>query len=408
MPRLNRALIDSLDPPKSGERVVLDTDVPGFGIRVMASGTRSYFVRYRVGGGRQARTQRATIGRHPGITPEKARQKARDILARARIGDDPAEEKVRREASPRLSEAVSDWLDGPGKRTRRGRLKSAVSYASDQGWMRNHVLPLLGNVRLRDLSRKHVERLRDSIAEGRTSSRPQRTGPRGVRHVRGGEGAAARTVACLSTFLGWAVEVGMVERNAALGVHKQPDRQCERFLDAHEIATLWATLADRNERSPKAVGILRLLLLTGCRYGEIATLNWSEVDLGGSVLRLPRTKTGSRVIYLSEAAVDVLRCLPRQANSEWVFPASRGSGSYKGVPKAWRQILAASGLQHVRIHDLRHTFASTAIAKGVSLEIVAKLLGHREIRTTARYAHLADDAVRLGADKVGGAVTGVQ
>lgn len=406
MPRLNRTLVDSLAPPISGERVVLDSEVPGFGVRVMPSGLRSYFVRYRVGGGRKARTQRATIGRHPQMTPERARQAARDVLAKARIGNDPVEDKNRRNASSLLSTAVHEWLDGPGLRTRRGRVKSAASYACDRARMINHVIPLLGAVRLCDLGRRHVETLRDAVAEGRTGSGRQRTRPRGIRHVKGGEAVASRTVAGLSTFLGWAVEVGMIERNVALGVHKPVDRQCERFLDEAEIAALWSSFDEWDARRPRAVAILRLLLLTGCRFNEIASLKWAEADLAFSMLRLPRTKTGSRTIFLSAAAVELLRRLPREVGSEWVFPATRGSGSYKGVRKVWPAILRAARLEGVRIHDLRHTFASTAVGRGVSLEVLSKLLGHREIRTTARYAHLADAAVRQATETVSEVVQG--
>lgn len=404
IPRLNRTLVDGLEKPGSGELIVMDSEVPSFGVRVMPSGTRSYFVRYRVGGGRAAPLRRETLGRHPIITPEKARQQARTILARARLGDDPAAMKARVRGSLTVANLVAEWTAGPGQRTRKGRVKSLASFASDKARLEHHVVPTLGKIRICDLSRAHIEQLRDAVALGRTAKPRTKTKPRGFRHVRGGEGVAARTVACFSTVLGYAVERGYLERNPALGVHKAQEKHCERFLSAAELKALGSAFDALQRHHPQAIAILRLLLLTGCRSNEIAGLTWDEVDLNSAVLRLRATKTGARVVHLSNAAVRVLASVPRKASTSFVFPATRGQGHYKGTPKVWRRVLTKAGLAHLRIHDLRHTFASTGLANGASLEVIAKLLGHREIRTTARYAHLADDHVRGALERISVAI----
>lgn len=406
MPRLNRTLVEALTPPPRGELVVMDTEVPSFGVRVMPSGVRSYFVRYRIGGGRTAPLRRETLGRHPVMTPEKARSAARDILAQARLGDDPTKEKMRRRMSLTVAELVDEWLAGPGKRTRKGRTKSEASFASDKGRLRHHVVPTIGRVKLCDLARSHVEQVRDAVAAGKTAQPRTRTKSRGVCHVRGGEGVAARTVAGLSTVLGYAVERGYLTANPALGVHKPREKRCERFLSPDEIERLRKALDEVKVVHPKAARILLLLMLTGCRFNEIARLTWDEVNVDAGLIRLRDSKTGARIVYLSDAAKAVCREVEVVEGAPFVFPSGDGRSHYQGTPRVWRTVLSNAGLKGVRIHDLRHTFASTALAHGASLEMIAKLLGHSELRTTARYAHLADEAVREAANKVGKAVSG--
>lgn len=262
----------------------------------------------------------------------------------------------------------------------------------------------IGRIKLCDLGRAHVEKVRDAVVRGKTAKPRVKTRARGFSHVRGGEGVAARTVACLSTVLGYAVEHGYLEKNVALGVHKPTEKHCERFLADAEIDALVAALHTHEHHHPQAVQILRLLLLTGCRYSEIAGLQWDEVQLAASIVMLKDGKTGARPVFLSDDAAALIARVDRISGSPWVFPATRGNGHYQGTPRVWRLVLKTAGLSSVRIHDLRHTFASTALAGGASLEIIAKLLGHRETRTTARYAHLTSEAVRRAANNVAAAV----
>lgn len=406
MPRLNRTFVENMTAPTKGEKVAMDSDVPGFGVRVMATGARSYFVRYRILGGRSAPVRRATLGRHPLMTPEKARQLARDVLADARKGLDPMAEKKKQRASVTVQELITEWIEGAGARTRKGRVKSAASFACDKSRLTHHVAPIIGRVKLCDLSRGHIEQVRDAVASGKTARPREKTKARGYRHIKGGEGAAGRAVACLSSVLGYAIERSYITHNPATGVHSATERRCERFLSLAEIGSLKAALDNHLADHPNAVRILNLLLLTGCRFNEIAKLTWAEVDLGAGFINLKSSKTGERVVYLSSAAVAALEKVPRKEGSTFVFPATRGDGNYQGTPKVWRAILLTAKLSKVRIHDLRHTFASTALADGYSLEVIAKLLGHSEVRTTARYSHFADHAIREAANRVGVVVGG--
>jgi integrase len=185
----------------------------------------------------------------------------------------------------------------------------------------------------------------------------------------------------------------------------------ERFLSKAEIAR-WADTVATMERNrklhPSAAAGLRLLVLTGCRKSEIMMLKWSYVDFEWSCLRLPDSKTGEKVVHLPTAAVELLKALPRA--SVWVLPGDRrrragADGHYAGLQKAWERVREEAGLLGLRLHDLRHSFASFAIADGQSLFMVAKLLGHKQTRTTERYAHLAADPILAAADKTAARIT---
>jgi integrase len=160
------------------------------------------------------------------------------------------------------------------------------------------------------------------------------------------------------------------------------------------------------------VGVIRLLTLTGARKGEIEGLRWTEVDFARSCLRLGDSKTGARIIPLGAAALQCLQELPKAKGSPYVFPgevapvAGEAPRHYVGTPKVWLRVRAAAGLHDVRLHDLRHTFASFGAAGGLSLPVIGQLLGHRDVKTTAQYAHLADDPLRAGVERIAGAISG--
>ena len=149
------------------------------------------------------------------------------------------------------------------------------------------------------------------------------------------------------------------------------------------------------------MAIIRLLALTGARRNEIESLKWSEVELVRNILRLEDSKTGAKVIPLAPAAKSILAEAPHIEGSPYVFPAASGEGHYQGIGKVWRAVRKAAKLEDVRLHDLRHTFASYGAAGGLSLPIIGKLLGHSQAATTQRYAHLADDPVQQAANQIG-------
>ena len=225
-------------------------------------------------------------------------------------------------------------------------------------------------------------------------------GIRGRAIVKGGKGVAARTVGLLGGIFTFALNRGLRADNPVRGVKRFPDNKRERFLSPIEMARLGDTLASAElaGESYSAVNAIRLLALTGCRRSEILTLRWDYIDWERSCLRLPDSKTGGKVVPLGAAALEVLAGLPQSKDNPYVLPGAQ-SGHFVGLPKAWQRIRKRAGLDNVRLHDLRHSFASVAVAGGDSLYLVGKVLGHRQSRSTEVYAHLADDPVRAVADR---------
>lgn len=204
--------------------------------------------------------------------------------------------------------------------------------------------------------------------------------------------------------MSWAEDAGFrpYGSNPCRGVAKYRVNNRERFLSEDEFARLGSMLTSlEEEEGAFVIAAVRLLLLTGARLNEILTLSWSWVDLERKLLLLPDSKTGQKAIRLNDAAVDVLKALPRLKSSPHVFPGRKAGEHIVNLQKPWRRIREAAGLEDVRLHDLRHSFASVAAASGASLQMIGKLLGHTRPQTTARYAHLADDPTRELNDKVG-------
>ena len=193
--------------------------------------------------------------------------------------------------------------------------------------------------------------------------------------------------------------------NPCRAVEKYPERGRERSLTDVEFARLGQVLAQATEdgrASPNAVTAILLLMLTGCRKAEILTLRWTDVDLDAAELRLADAKAGPRTVHLSPMAVHLLETMPRREGSQWVFPGNNHEGRFSagGLDHVWQTVRAKAGLEDVRLHDLRHSFASRALALGETLPVIGKLLGHSNIETTARYAHLPDDSVREAAERI--------
>ena len=197
--------------------------------------------------------------------------------------------------------------------------------------------------------------------------------------------------------------VALEGANPCRFVKRYPTRSCERFLSEEEFRRLGRVLSEfEAEGKVMASGIaaLRLLMLTGCRRNEILTLRWEDVDLDAGELRLRDAKTGARSVALSPAARKVLATLPRLLDNPWVITGRGASGRLANLNAPWLVVRKRAGLEDVRIHDLRHSFASRALALGESLTMIGKLLGHRQVQTTARYAHLARESVKTSAARV--------
>ena len=231
---------------------------------------------------------------------------------------------------------------------------------------------------------------------------------RGDPTARGGKGAASRTVGLLGGIFTFAVKAGLRADNPVQGVERYRDRRSQRYLTADELRRLATALAAAGSAGANAHGlaIIRLLVLTGARKSEIEQLRWSEVDFQHSCLRLADGKTGARIVPIGAAAVAVLSGLKRSETAAHVFPSADAPvhRPYLGTPKLWeRQVRPAANLGGVRLHDLRHTYASLAAAGGASLPLIGAILGHRDVKTTAQYAHLADDPVKAVAERTAAA-----
>jgi integrase len=190
--------------------------------------------------------------------------------------------------------------------------------------------------------------------------------------------------------------------NPVRGVKRYADKKGETFLSATELAKVGAALTtlEAEGANPAAIAIVRLLAFTGARKSEIAALRWSEVDLERGYLRLGDSKTGAKVIPIGAPAAEVLAGVVAIEGREYVFPAATGDSHFQGVEKVWRKARAAAGMPALRLHDLRHSFASVGLARGDALSVIGAILGHADVKTTSRYAHLADDPVRQAADAI--------
>ncbi|WP_374470298.1 tyrosine-type recombinase/integrase [Phenylobacterium sp.] len=379
---------------KAADRyTVWDADLKGFGLRVEPSGTKTYVVRYRLGGGRTGTLRQFKIGRANKLTPDEARDQAKAALALVEMGKDPQAERVEARQTPTVA-ALCDAYMAEGVAT-----KKASTIALDTIRIERHIKPLIGGRKITELGAGDVERMMNAIADGKVRSEDHP-------HARGGRTAATKSVKLLRAIFNFAMARKLCVENPTLGVKTFADGKRERFLSPAELGRLGdvLTTAAGEGAHPYHVAILRLLALTGARKNEIAQLRWSEVDLERGLLQLEDSKTGRKVIRLGAAAQEILSEVAR-TKSPYVFPDPRDTSlPIRNLDWFWVGIRTRAGLDDVRIHDLRHSFASVGVSGGSGLFLIGKLLGHSHVATTQRYAHLADDPVKAAADKIAGAV----
>ncbi|MGH7024686.1 MAG: tyrosine-type recombinase/integrase [Caulobacteraceae bacterium] len=403
--RISKRTVDAVSTPAEGESRLWDTDVRGFFLRVYSTGRRVYAVKYRVGPLQRVHT----LGVHGSpLTPETARKAAVDALDRVRAGEDPAAEKKAAREALTVNALIDRYLeDGPATKP----AKRASTWAIDGSNLNRHIRPLLGRRIANSVTKSEAARAIQDITEGKTAM-VEATKLRGRARVTGGAGTARRTRTTAAAMFAWGVEHGLIKNNPFAGVKLTTPPVRERFLSREEAGRLLDALnameADKS-LSRTFADALRVLLLTGARKMEALGLRWREVDFERRLLVLPpeRTKAGGalgeRRITLSPAALSILSRRKTKAAEpdDFVFPAAHGEGHIIGLRRAFLKVCAIAGLAGLRIHDLRHSFASFAIADGASLFLVSKLLGHASARTTERYAHLGGDPLQDVAATIG-------
>jgi len=349
--------------------------LPGFGLRVYPSGKKSFVLFYRAG--RQQRFM--VLGGFPVLTVQAAREKAQRVLASVLDGADPIRSRQHERTAPTVTELSQRYLREHAPK------KKQSSVDADERLFKLYILPAIGSQTVESLTPDDASRLHHGLHK-----KPIQ---------------ANRVLALLSKLLSLAERWGVrpLGSNPCRHVERFRENKRERFLSSSELTRLGEALAEVEREASEhvsAILAIRLLLLTGARRNEILTLRWEEVDLEGTCLRLSDSKTGKKIVRLGGAALELLSAASRQEGNPFVCFGEREGQHFIGLQRPWRRIQKKAGLQEVRLHDLRHSFASVGAGAGVGLPILGRLLGHTQPVTTARYAHLADDPLQHAADHI--------
>jgi len=374
-----------------------DSELPGFGLRVEKSGTKTFIIRYRTdGGGRSAPRRFMTVARFGTLTVEEARKKAKILLGAAASGGDPAGEVQEKRREKTIRELL-DFYEEHGCFIQRGLHKGKpmkpLTKKYTMGRLRNHVEPLLGHRRASEITAGDIEKFVIDVKAGKTA-KDEKIGPRKRIIVRGGEGAARKVVRDLSAVFSFAGRHGFVQKNPVekASVRKTDNRR-ERFLTLEEVGRLGAAFeeVETGGANPKAVAIARLWALTGCRRNEIAAIKVHEVNLQRNLFEFDDTKTGKSIRPFGPAAAALLKVLMNGRKTGYLFPAEKGDGYYQSTRKIWTKVIERAQLPGVTPHTLRHTLGSTATSSGEALALTGAILGHANLRSTAIYAHVQHD-----------------
>lgn len=408
MAKLTKRIVDAAGV-REKDYFLWDDELPGFGLRVFASGRRSYLIQYRAAG----RTRRYTIGLHGVWTPETARQEAKVQLGRIAKGDNPAEERqldhqaitVKELCELYLKDLDAGLILGKG-----GRPKKAGTISSDIGRIHRHIIPLVGNRRVKDLVKADIAKVLKDIMAGKTRVSVKTKKLRGKAIVRGGVGTATRTVGLLGGILTYAMEAGIITANPAHGIRKPKDNVRGRRLTEAEYRVLGEMLrkAAETEKYEMTVDIIRQIAMSGCRRSEMIGLMWTEADTGASCVRLADSKEGASIRPIGLPVVEYLEERRKTQTGTYVFPGPRAEdAAFGGFPNHWKQIFKDSPLADVTPHVLRHSFASIANDLGFTEVTIAALVGHAKGSVTSKYIHTLDTALIMAADTISGYIQGL-
>lgn len=375
MPKINKRFVDALS---AGERdkVYWDDELKGFGIRARVSGQKYYIVQTRYNG----RHRKYTIGPHGPVTCDKARARALEILATLKAGNDPIEDDARLRRCMTMKQLGKKFLDQ--------YVPLHCKPSTQKEYRRNVKLfinPAIGKKKVLEIARRDIAELHMDYA-----------------HI---PYQANRTLGVLSKMFNLAEvwEIRPDHSNPCLHVKKYKENRRERFLSLEEYKRLGQSLRDAEasgSETKSAVHALWLLMMTGCRLGEIQTLKWDYVEFELGEFRLPESKSGAKVVHVGSAVIERLKAVEKVADNPYVISGKKNGSCLTDLQHPWRRIRTAAHLDDVRIHDLRHSYASGGLMVGEGLPMIGKLLGHTQVQTTARYAHLASEPVKSAAEKI--------
>ena len=374
MPTVDLTARLARDSKASGKDIILfDESLPGFGLRLHPSGRKVWIVQARIEG----RSRRVVVARYGAMRLAQARRRARDMLDRIRAGANPADDIQREKHAPTFREFTGEYLRRSDPHWKPSGRETVRVY------LKARILPAFGRLPLDRIGPEDVAAWFDAASKDKP-------------------GAANRALEILRAMMFRAEEWGLRERdtNPCLGIAMNPRKQVARFLDTDELARLGLALDHHKARWPKAVAAIRLLALTGCRRSEVLDLRWH--DIGKDALNPQDSKTGPRAVPLGEAAQAHVAAFPGPRDPDaFLFPSYAHGKGCESLRNCWRAVCDHARLGRLRLHDLRHTAASQAVMAGENLPLVGKLLGHKRHRTTAGYAHLADDHLIEAAERVG-------
>jgi integrase len=388
--KLTKRAVDALVPPRQSETIIWDADLRGFGVRLSSTGRRTYFVQKRTKAGRQVRHK---LGIHGELTVDQARAAAIRELGRIADGVDPIEEKrLAREAETKrlatltvaqlCDKFMADYVEV------HDRPKTLSDYRL---LIEKHIKPRLGAIKVPDLEQEDIAALH--------------------RDLKATPYIANRALAVLSKMCSLAWKTWkMRPDNPVIGLQRYPEEKRQRFLSPAELGRLSDVLT--NYPYKISANAIRMLLLTGARKGEVLGMTWEQVESEPQIWIKPAALTKQKALHrvpLSPGAQQLLEDMRRfrKPGEHYVFPGL-GPGEHLGdIKKAWASVCRTAGISGVRIHDLRHTYASVLASSGLSLPVIGALLGHTQAQTTARYAHLADDPLREATNRVDAYLTAI-
>jgi len=369
--RVTDRMLSALELPERGARIHYDQVVAGFGVRITQAGARSFILNYRFEG----RERRITIGSFPSWSAAAARKQAQVLRRQIDTGSDPLASREQRREAPTVNDLFARYAE------EHLPTKSVRSQADDRSMWKKEILPALATKKVANLKPQDCDALHLRIAK----DRPVR---------------ANRILEVLRKALNLAIRWGWIERNPAIGCRKSVERKRHRYLSKDEISRLIQALEVHTERT--SADALLFMLFTGCRRGEALNASWAQFDVESRVWTKASSETKQRRehrVPYSEAVARLLAKRRAESGGTFIFQGRLGA-PLREVRKTWKSACDDAGLIGVRIHDLRHTFASLVASSGHSLVVVGELLGHSSTQTTKRYAHLYDEPLRAAANGV--------